>query len=113
MADADGLEKGLGTSLGRLPKRGNAGLTAGGRSGSIFTFAHPQNATPASDVSAPAYSWSTDLQTFHASGASSGGITVDLVPTPNTPSAGTTTVTATVTGTVPAKLFVRLGVSQQ
>jgi hypothetical protein len=112
-ADADGLDNGLENFLGTAPNAGNAGLTAGRLSGDTFTFTHPQNATPASDVSAPAYTWSTDLQTFHASGASAGGITVNLVATPDTPSAGTTTVTATVTGTTPSKLLVRLGVTQQ
>jgi hypothetical protein len=116
-ADADGLDNGVENFLGTAPNAGNAGLTAGTLSGNTFTFTHPQNATPASDVSAPAYTWSTDLQTFHASGATSGGITVNLLATPNIPSAGTTTVTATVTGTVtgttPSKLFVRLGVSQE
>ena len=110
--DGDGLDNGLENFLGTAPNAGNAGLTAGALSGNTFTFTHPQNATPASDVSAPAYTWSTDLQTFHASGASAGGTTVNLVAAPNTPSAGTTTVTATVTGTVPPKLFVRLGVTQ-
>ena len=112
-ADGDGLDNGLENFLGTAPNAGNAGLKAGTLSGNTFTFTHPQNATPASDASAPAYTWSTDLQTFHASGASSGGITVNLVAAPNTPSTGTTTVTATVTGTTPSKLFVRLGVSQK
>ena len=111
-ADGDGLDNGVENVLGTAPNAGNAGLTAGVLSGNTFTFTHPQNATPASDVSAPAYTWSTDLQTFHASGASSGGITVNLVAAPNTPSTGTTTVTATVTGAVPSGLFVRLGVTQ-
>ncbi len=111
-ADGDGLDNGLENFLGTVPNVGNAGLTAGTLSGNTFTFTHPQNATPASDVSAPAYTWSTDLVNWNASGASAGGITVDLAPTTDTPVAGTTTVTATVTGTVPAKLFVRLGVTQ-
>ncbi len=112
-ADFDGLDNGLENFLGTAPNAGNAGLTAGTLSGNTFTFTHPQNATPASDVSAPVYSWSTDLQTFHADEASSGGITVDLEAAPNDPSPGTTTVTATITGTVPAKLFVNLGVTQE
>jgi hypothetical protein len=110
-ADFDGLDNGLENFLGTAPNVGNAGLTAGTLSGNAFTFTHPQNATPASDVSAPAYIWSTDLVNWNADDASSGGITVDLNATPNSPSP--TTVTATVTGTVPPKLFVRLGVSQE
>ena len=37
--------------------------------GRIIDRSHPQNATPATDVSAPAYSWSTDLVNFSADGA--------------------------------------------
>jgi hypothetical protein len=111
-ADSDGLDNGLENFLGTAPDAGNAGLTAGTLSGDTFTFTHPQNATPADDVSAPVYTWSTDLVNWNAAGASAGGITVDLTAFTNTPSAGTTTVNATVTGTVPPKLFVRLGVSQ-
>jgi hypothetical protein len=112
-ADGDGLDNGLENLLGTAPNAGNAGLTAGALAGNTFTFTHPHNATPASDVSAPLYTWSADLQAFHANGASADGITVDLVPAANTPSPGITTVTATVTGTVPSKLFVRLGVTQE
>jgi hypothetical protein len=111
-ADFDGLDNGLENFLGTAPNEFSAGVTAGTLSGNTFTFTHPQNATPASDVSAPVYTWSTDLVNWHASDASSGGITVNLAPDTDNPVAGTTTVTATVTGTVPAKLFVTLGVSQ-
>jgi hypothetical protein len=113
-ADFDGLDNGVENFLGTPPNAGNAGLTAGTLSGNTFTFTHPQNATPASDVSAPVYTWSTDLVTWNADEASFGGVTVDLAPDTDNPVAGTTTVSATVTvGTVPAKLFVRLGVSQE
>jgi hypothetical protein len=112
-ADFDGLDNGLENFLGTAPNAGNAGLSAGPLSGTTFTFTHPQNATPASDVSAPVYTWSTDLLSWNASGASDGDITVTLTPSTNMPTAGTTTVTATVTGAVPPKLFIRLGVSQQ
>ncbi|MCF7676221.1 MAG: hypothetical protein K9N23_05155 [Akkermansiaceae bacterium] len=111
-ADGDGIENGLENFFGTPPNAGNAGLIAGTLSGNTFTFTHPQNATPASDVSVPAYAWSTDLQTFHANGASADGITVNLEAVPNNPTTGTTTVTATVTGTVPSKLFVNVGVTQ-
>ena len=111
-ADFDGIANGLENFLGTAPNAGNAGLTAGTLSGSVFSFTHPQNATPASDVSAPVYTWSTDLVNWNADEASSGGIAVDLAPDTDNPLPGTTTVTATVTGTVPPKLFVRLGVSQ-
>ena len=81
------------------------------KTGGTVTFQHPQSGSPASDVIA-AYKWSTDLGTFHASGAASGGTTVTLTPALNTPSAGTTTVTATIAGAQPAKLFLTLEATQ-
>ena len=78
--------------------------------GSTFPFTHPLNATPADDVSA-FYEWSTDLSAFHADGDSNGaGSAVNFTLQPDTPAVGTTTVTATITGTLPDQLFVRLGV---
>ena len=60
---------------------------------------------PATDAYDQSYVWSTDLATFHADGATVGDTTVAF--SINTV-AGTTTVTATITGTVPAKLFTAL-----
>ena len=111
--DGDGLPNGVENFLGTPPDAANAGLTPRTLSGNVFTLTHPQSASEASDIAAVAYKWSTDLQTFHASHANAGGITVDLVPSLNAPVAGTTTVTATVTGPVPSRLYVRLEVTRQ
>ena len=110
-ADDDGLANGVENYFGTDPSASNAGITQVAKSGSTVTFVHPQNAAPASDVSA-AYHWSTDLANWHASGEASGGTTVTFAASPNTPSTGVTTVTATLTGTTPAKVFTRLVVSQ-
>ena len=110
-ADGDGIKNGLENVFGTDPSVANQGVTAVAKSGSTVTFQHPQSGFPASDVIA-AYKWSTDLATFHASGAASGGTTVTLTPALNTPTAGTTTVTATITGTQPAKLFLTLEATQ-
>jgi autotransporter-associated beta strand protein len=111
-ADSDGVLNGAENFFGTNPSTSSGGLVAGAVSGGVFTFTHPQNATPASDVSAT-YRWSKDLATFNTSGAADGaGTTVTFVATPNTPTSGTTTVTATVTGTATAKLFVRVNVTQ-
>jgi hypothetical protein len=110
-ADGDGIKNGLENVFGTNPSVANQGVTAVAKTGSTITFRHPQSGSPASDVTA-AYKWSTDLATFHASGAASGGTTVTLTPALNTPSAGTTTVTATITGTQPAKLFLTLEATQ-
>ncbi|MCX6877134.1 MAG: hypothetical protein NTW21_25490 [Verrucomicrobia bacterium] len=111
-ADGDGSKNGAENFFGTNPSVSSGGLVAGTVSGNTFTFTHPQNATPASDISA-AYRWSKDLATFNASGATDGaGTTVTLTTQLNTPVAGTTTVTATVTGTPTTKLFVDVMVTQ-
>lgn len=104
-ADGDGIDNGIENFFGTNPAAGNAGLAEIARNGNSVTFRHPQNASPASDVTA-GYRWSTDLVNFHESGAASGGTTVTFTPAADTPVAGTTTVTAAITGTAPAKLFV-------
>ena len=108
----DGIPNGVKNFFGTNPTVFSGGLVAGPVSGNTFTFTHPQNATPASDVSAT-YRWSKDLATFHASGATDGaGTTVILTTQLNTPVAGTTTVTATVTGAATTKLFVDVMVTR-
>jgi autotransporter-associated beta strand protein len=110
--DADGIVNGVENFFGTNPSASSAGLVAGVVSGNTFTFTHPQNATPASDLTA-AYQWSKDLATFNASGFTDGdGTTVTISPQLDTPAPGTTTVTATVTGTATGKLFVNIKVTQ-
>ncbi|MEO5915322.1 MAG: immunoglobulin domain-containing protein [Luteolibacter sp.] len=103
-ADGDGIKNGVENLFGTNPGVSNQGIVQIARSGNTVTFQHPANATPASDVTA-AYVWSTDLATFNAGGASAGGTTVSFAT--NTV-AGTTTVTAAISGTTPAKLFFAL-----
>jgi hypothetical protein len=110
-ADGDGIENGLENVFGTDPSAGNPGIAQIAKSGSTVTFQHPQSGPAASDVTA-VYRWSTDLVTFHGSGASSGGTTVTITPQPNTPSAGTTTVTASASGTQPSRLFLTLEATQ-
>lgn len=111
-ADGDGIENGLENVFGTNPAVSSQGIVQIARSGNTITFQHPAGSSPASDVTA-AYIWSTDLNGFHADGANSGGITVDFSTSPDTPVAGTTTVTATVTGTMPSRLFVALEATQE
>ncbi|MES2474395.1 MAG: immunoglobulin domain-containing protein [Verrucomicrobiota bacterium] len=106
-ADGDGIKNGLENFFGTHPALSNQGITQVARTGSNLTFQHPQSATAASDVTV-SYRWSTNLAAFHASGAASGGTTVTITPALNTPSTGTTSVTASVTGTTPTKLFLVL-----
>jgi methionine-rich copper-binding protein CopC len=111
--DGDGIDNGVENFFGTNPGVPSGGLVAGVVSGNTFTFTHPQNATPASDLTA-AYTWSKDLATFLANGATdSGGTKVDCTTQPNTPAPGMTTVTATVTGTETDRLFVIVQVTEQ
>jgi hypothetical protein len=102
--DGDGLKNGLENVFDTDPGVSNQGIVQVSKSGNTVTFQHP-NTAPASDVSA-VYVWSTDLITYQDDGAGSGGTTVNFSMTPNLPVAGTSTVTATITGTVPGNLFV-------
>ena len=84
-------------------------MVSGDVTGNTFTFTHPLNDTPADDVSA-AYRWSTDLVTFYADTEDNGaGTTVSFAQ--GAPSGGMVTVTATIAGPVPAKLFVDVEVT--
>jgi len=110
--DGDGIDNGVENFFGTNPGTFTQGLLVGIKSGNTFTFTHPQNATPASDLTA-AYTWSKDLASFHSNGATDGGGTkVDFTTQADTPSPGITTVTATVTGAATSKLFVRVNVTQ-
>jgi hypothetical protein len=114
--DGDGIPNGMENFFGTNPSLAEAsGMNAmavitGGDSSFLFT--HPQNAAHADDISAY-YEWSTSVQTYHADGASNGtGTTVNFSTQPDTPAVGMTTVTATITGTLVDRFFVRLGVVQ-
>jgi autotransporter-associated beta strand protein len=108
-ADGDGIENGVENFFGSNPSIGSAGLISGVSSGNTFTFTHPQNATPATGVTAT-YRWSKDLATFRTDGQTDGdGTIVNFNAVTN---AGITTVTATITGTATTKLFVDVRVTQ-
>jgi hypothetical protein len=110
--DGDGIGNGVENFFGTVPSSFSQGLLIGIKSGDTFTFTHPKNATPANDLTA-SYTWSKDLASFLASGATDGaGTTVAFTTQANTPTAGITTVTATVTGTATSTLFVRVNATQ-
>jgi hypothetical protein len=110
-ADGDGIKNGVENFMGTDPSVSGQGIVQVAKSGNTITFQHPQNASAASDVTA-AYRWSVDLVTFHADGETVGGTTIAFTPSLNTPSAGTTSVSAAITGTVPSKVFVDLKVTK-
>jgi hypothetical protein len=108
-ADGDGVDNGAENFFGTNPGIGSSGLVAGALGVNTFTFTHPQNASPATGVTA-AYRWSKDLASFRSHGETDGdSTTVSFSAVTN---AGITTVTATVTGTATAKLFVDVKVTQ-
>jgi len=109
--DGDGTKNGIESIFGTNPGTTSRGIEEINRSGNTVTFRHPQSANPPTDITAQ-YVWSTGLENFHADGQEVGGTTVAFTTSPNTPSAGITTVTATITGTVPEKLFVSVKHSQ-
>jgi hypothetical protein len=108
--DGDNLDNGLENYLGTDPGSPNPGLIAGQLTGNTFTLSHNLSATPADDTSAR-YKWSTDLVTFHDDGATVSGTKVDF--SQESPSGGMVGVAASVSGTVPDRVFVRLEILQQ
>jgi hypothetical protein len=107
--DGDGIPNGVENFFGTHPGEFSEGLVAGTRSGNTFTFTHPQNASPASDLT-PAYRWSTNLRDWYAGDnldGPGGGLTVAIVAAPVGPPV--TTVTATASQMVP-QLFLRVEV---
>jgi hypothetical protein len=107
-ADGDGIDNGVENFFGTAPDAFSQGLIAGTYNAvaGTFTFTHPQG-IPASDLSA-AYQWSKDLATFHPEGSANGTTVAFLSST----DAGVTAVTATVTGTTPDRLFLRVIMTQ-
>lgn len=107
--DGDGLPNGLENVFGTHPATPDSGQGLGqlAVTGNTLTFQHPLNAPSSSDVVA-IYQWSPDLVTWLPSGTSQDGVTVTFSVQPNTPQPGIATVTATITGASPSRLFVRL-----
>ncbi len=106
--DGDGIPNGLEAWFGTNPGQFTRGLVAGTASGGIFTFTHPHNANPPSDLSG-FYQWSQNLVDWYAGDGLDGppgGATVTIVPNIN---GATTTVTATPNKAL-NRLFLRAGV---
>lgn len=111
--DGDGVKNGVENFFGTAPNAPSPGIGIGSANPvqGTFTFTHPQGVL--ADDLAASYQWSKDMQTFHGNLASdSAGTTVGFTVQANTPQPGTTTVTATVTGTPCNRLFLRAKVSK-
>jgi len=108
-ADGDGSGNGVEAWFGTNPATGNPGLSEVAKSGNTVTFTHPVADPALGDVTG-SYEWSLGLGTWNASTASQSGVTVGIDAA--APVLGITTVTATITGTVPDKLLVRAVATQ-
>jgi hypothetical protein len=111
--DGDGIKNGLENFFGTAPNAFSPGIATGtvNSAQGTATISHPQGVL-ADDLTV-AYQWSKDLQTFHGHLATDAtGTTVGFTIQANTPVAGTTTVTATATGTPSERLFLRVKVTQ-
>ena len=111
--DGDGVENGIENFFGTPPNAPSPGIAVGTLNPvqDTFTFTHPQGAL--ADDLAATYQWSKDLQTFYGDLATdAAGTTVGFTVQVNTPQPGTTTVTATVTGSSCDRLFLRAKVME-
>lgn len=110
--DQDGKPNGVEALLGTDPSQFTLGLSPLIKGASSSSFTHPQADPGLSDLSGK-YQWSTDLELWFDNGAESDGLTVSLIAERNTPTDGTTTVTATTTGPEPRTIFVRAVATQE
>jgi hypothetical protein len=110
-ADGDGIKNGIEAFFGTAPNAPSAGLSAGGSSSNSLSFTHPEAKSPLTGLTG-SYEWSLDHSTWNASGDDVGGTIVTFGAVKDTPESGTTTVTSTITGTGPSKVFVRAVVTQ-
>lgn len=107
--DGDGLTNVVEYIFGSDPGVAGPGLHGIAGDGITRTFTHPQ-ARRVADHWSVRYEWAVNLETFHPSGATVNGTTVEIAPSRNTPIIGMTTATAVVTGILPESLFLRLAV---
>ena len=109
--DADNLGNGIEAFFGTDPSVSSTGIAEVAKSGSTVTFTHPNPDAidVVTDVTG-SYEWSVDMVTWYADDGveGPGATTVTTVATPDNPGANVTTVVATIAGTVPEKLFLRV-----
>jgi subtilisin-like proprotein convertase family protein len=109
--DRDGLPNGIENLLGTAPDLSNPGLTQVSATATTLVFQHSRSNTPASDLT-PSYEWSSDLTTWNTSASTVAGTTVTfgtaVITDTTAPANDLIEVTATLSGTPAAKIFVRL-----
>jgi hypothetical protein len=106
-ADGDNIDNGVEAFFGTAPNAFSAGLSTVAFNDDSLTFTHPEANPPITDITG-SYEWSLDLTTWNGPGSEVNGTMVTIGAVKDSPQSGTTTVTATVTGTEPARIFVRV-----
>ena len=106
--DGDGIPNGLESFLGTLPGSSSSAMSNIAKTGNGISMQHSRNSDLASDITA-SYHWSTDLSTWNTSGETINGTTVTI--TTDDSVEGTTTATATVSGTDADNVFIKINVS--
>ena len=111
--DGDGIANGIERYMGTDPARANPGIEVV-PGADRPTFRHSRTPSPPEDLVA-SYQWSTDLETWHAAGATVSGVTVRLEPAiaadPGTPGE-TVEIVPMIEGIQPPTLFLRLRVER-
>ncbi|MDG1702471.1 MAG: hypothetical protein P8I61_06110 [Opitutae bacterium] len=110
--DNDGIPNGLESFLGTLPGSRSGGMSSIAKTSNGVSMQHSKNSDLSDDVSA-SYLWSKDLTTWSNSGDTVDGTTVTIAAEDNSPSEGTTTATATVSGTDSDTVFIRVSVTNE
>lgn len=112
--DHDGIANIIENQLGTSPAASSPGLVQVSSTDTAITFQHSRADAPLAG-STTAYEWSTNLSTWNASGATSGGVTVTITPSVLTnnasPANDVIQVVAAVTGGTTSPLFVRLKIT--
>ena len=110
-ADRDGIPNGIENIFGTAPDTSSAGLTQISASATTLVFRHSRSNSIASDLSA-GYEWSGNLVAWQPSAASEGGTTVTItaatITDSSAPDNDLVEVTATMTGILKPRIFVRL-----
>ena len=107
--DNDGVPNGLESFLGTAPGTRSGGMSNITKTSNGISMQHSHNSDLSTDISA-SYEWSTDLSTWNASGATVDGTTVTIT---TEDSDGTTTATATLSGTEVDNVFIKVSVSNE
>lgn len=110
--DVDGIANGVEYVLGNNPSTSSTGLYQVSSTGTSVKFRHTQTNVLATNVSI-FYQWSTDLQNWHASGATNAGgtsasISTSTVVNTSAPSLDVIEVTTTITGGPSKRLYARM-----